>query len=68
MTSFLSDAQARGIGTLTLDMRQIVGYCLRCGKPILIGTPWTWTQGVPTEGVLTDPYHTCDCWKARDAE
>ena len=58
----LGELQAKAILGYTDDARQIVGFCPRCGKPILLGTPRTWKEGVPTDGIGTDPYHTCKCW------
>jgi len=55
--------EARAIGLVLVDGRQIVGFCPRCGKPILLGTSMTWKDGIPTDGIATDPYHTCGCWK-----
>jgi hypothetical protein len=49
---------AKAIGRIIFDGRQIVGFCLRCGKPILVGAPVK-----PDEApISTDPYHTCSCW------
>lgn len=61
----LQAAQSRAILGNTCDGRQIVGYCPRCGKPILLRTPTAWKDGQPIDGIDTDPYHTCECWSRK---
>lgn len=50
------------------DGREIVGYCPRCGSPILVGALVKGNDGNSQATIDSDPYHTCDCWKAKDTD